>query len=476
MKNLTNIYLKTIMLSGLLIVSMASCERDYSEDVAFATFPAIGDVFDDAPIAMGSDFYFPYDGSKPTAWSVDRSESYMGTSSMRVDVPDANDPEGNYAGAIFRIDGDDSGRDLSGFDALTFYAKASQAVTIGEIGFGEDFGENKYVANLTDVQLTTNWVQYIIPLPDPSKLIRERGMLRYAAAGIGAPGQEVGYTFWIDEVKFEKLGTIAQPRPAMLGGEDVDEQAFLGSAIDLSQRGLTQTFHLASGINQTVSAAPSYFNFKSSDVEVARVSELGIVTIIGDGTATITADLDGVDANGSLTLTTVDGFETAPIPTLDPSDVISVYSDSYTNVPVDFLNGYWEPWQTTLSTEFSVGGNSLVHYTEFNFVGNQFGNPPVDATTKPNLHIHVLIDGAIPSNLSLQITVKDFGADGVDGGGDDTTQAVTFTAGDFTEGEWRSLEIPISLANKNNIGQIIYENTNGSSLSSFYIDNIYFHN
>jgi hypothetical protein len=24
-----------------------------------------------------------------------------------------------------------------------------------------------------------------------------------------------GYTFWIDELKYEKLGTVAQPRPAI---------------------------------------------------------------------------------------------------------------------------------------------------------------------------------------------------------------------------------------------------------------------
>ena len=61
---------------------------------------------------------------------------------MRFDVPNANDPEGSYAGGILRVDG--SGRDLTEFDALTFWAKASQGVVIGEIGFGQDFGLDKY--------------------------------------------------------------------------------------------------------------------------------------------------------------------------------------------------------------------------------------------------------------------------------------------------------------------------------------------
>jgi hypothetical protein len=45
---------------------------------------------------------------------------------------------------------------------------------------------------------------------------------------------------------------------------------------------LTQTFNLESGLNQTVTPAPAYFSF--SHVEVARVSDAGIVTFVGTGT------------------------------------------------------------------------------------------------------------------------------------------------------------------------------------------------
>ena len=67
------------------------------------------------------------------------------------------DPEGTYAGAIFRIDG--AGRDLTGYDALLFGLKASQGVTIGEFGFGEDFGENKYLTTLPNVSVGTAWTK-----------------------------------------------------------------------------------------------------------------------------------------------------------------------------------------------------------------------------------------------------------------------------------------------------------------------------
>ncbi|NCP89635.1 MAG: glycosyl hydrolase family 16, partial [Flavobacteriales bacterium] len=85
------------------------------------------------------------------------------------------------------------------------------------------------------------------------------------------------------------------------------------------------------------------------------------------------------------------------------------------------------------------------------------------------------IPDSVPSNLDFLITIRDFGADKADGGGDDTFQQVFFKGSDFVANTWSTLEIPITLANKNNIGLIIYENVNGSSLRSFYLDNIYFY-
>ena len=467
MKNLKFIYSKITLLTGLLLVILMSCERETSDQTEFATLSKTGEIFTDTPIGLGSDFYFPYLGSKATAWSVDESEGYESYASMRFDVPNANDPEGSYAGGILRVDG--SGRDLTEFDALTFWAKASQGVVIGEIGFGQDFGLNQYQVNETNVNLSTNWVKYVIPIPDPSKLFDERGMFWYSAGTQNTGGS--GYTFWIDELKFEKLGTIGQPRPAIANGQDIVQDAFAG--INLEVTGLTQTFNLGSGLNKTINIAPSYFDFLSSDPSLAFVDQFGVISV-NNGTAVITASLGGVEAQGSMTINTVGGFDVAPTPTRNPNDVISLFSDSYTNVPVDFFNGYWEPFQTTLSNDFVVNGNNMINYTNFNFVGNQFSNPTVDATDFPNLHININLP-EVPSNLDLLITLKDFGADGVDGGTDDTTQQVFFNGSDFVAGEWSTLEIPISLANKNNMGQIIYENVNGSSLTELYVDNIYFY-
>lgn len=467
MKNTQFIYSKITLLLGLVFITVTSCERPVSDELEFASYPANGEIFIDG-FEGGLD-YFPFGGSFAEAFSVETDITYSGEASMRFDIPSFGV---GYGGATFPST---APRDLSGFDALTFWAKASQGADINEIGFGIDGDGSKFQVTMSNLALSTQWTKYVIPIPDPSKLIQETGMFWYAE-GAENSFDEGGYTFWIDELKFENLGTIAQPQPAILNGEDVVEQVFSGTTINLADRGLTQTHHLASGVNQTVEAAASYFRFTSTDYDVARVSELGVVSIVGNGTAIITAIVGGVKAKGSLTIETIGDFNFAPIPTLDQSQVISIFSDAYTNVPVDFFNGFWEPFQTTLSQDFVLEDDNILSYTNFNFVGNQFGSPTVDATDKSTLHINMFIPGEIPSNLDFLISIVDFGADGVDGGDDDSRQQVFFNSSDFVAEEWSTLEIPITTTNKNNIGLIIYENINGSPLTDFYLDNIYFHN
>ena len=480
MKNKKNTYLKITLILGFIFALTSSCEREISEDVEFTVFPSTAEVFTDAPVGLGSNFYFPYGpdannpvGSKLTAWSVDDEITYNGSASMRIDVPNADDPEGNYAGAILRIDG--SGRDLSGYDALTFWAKASQGVIIGEIGFGEDFEEDKFIVTLPNVSLSTKWTKYIIPIPDAFKLYNERGMLRYSAGAING----LGYTFWIDELKFEKLGTIAQPRPAIFNGLEKIQQGFVGTTILMD--GLTQTFNLESGINETVLAAPSYFKFSSTDVDVARVSELGVVSIVGTGIAKITAQLGGVKAAGSLTIETLGQFSFAPTPTLDASEVISIFSDAYVNVPVDFYNGFYAPFQTTTSNDFEINGDNILNYENYNFVGIEFNTnvPTIDATEMTVLHMDIFIPNDFGPASTIKINLRDFGADKSFEGGDDSIVSTLITTNStpaLVSGEWFSVELDItSLANRNNLGQIVFDALDSFSPrpSGFYVDNIY---
>jgi hypothetical protein len=466
-----NIYRKFIhsnitFLLGLIFIITVSCERELSEDVEFATFPSTAEVFIDG--FSGGLEYLPFGGSKFDAFTVDNETKIKGSASMRFDVPNVGDPDGAFAGAIFP---DFGGRDLSGYDALTFWAKASQAGTINEIGFGQDFGENKFLVTLPNLLLSTNWKKYTIPIPDASKLTFEKGMFWYAEG----PEDGIGYTFWVDELKFEELGTIAQPQPAIFNGLDDVQQTFIGNNITISG---TQTFNLESGINQTVIAAPSYYTFSSTDVDVARVSELGIVSIIGTGTAKITATLAGVKANGSLTIESLGSFTGAPTPTRDASNVISIFSDAYTNVPVDFYNGFFAPFQTTLGgADLSINGDIIIQYTALNFVATEFKNPTVNASEMTHIHVDIQIQESIDPGDFISIELGDFGSNSAFGGDDDSSGRVTFTNTDLISNQWISLDIPLAnfagLTSTSNLAQIFF--ISDATISSILVDNMYFY-
>lgn len=469
MKNRKFIYLHSTFLLSLLLILVSGCEREVSDEVDFASFQSNPEVFIDG--FSGGLEYLPFGGSKLDAFSVDSEVKYKGSASMRLDVPNVGDPSGAYAGAIFP---DNGGRDLSGYDALTFWAKATKAATINEIGFGNYFGENKYLVTKQNLRIGTGWAKYVIPIPDPSKLIFERGMFWYSEG----PEDGDGYTFWIDELQFEKLGTVAQPQPAIFNGEDITGEAFLNIEGLIPYGGLTQTYNLASGINETVIAAPSYFTFSSSNVEVVRVSELGVLTPVGLGTAEITATLGGVRAKGSATITVSGGFEFAPVPPArDAADVISIFSDAYSNVPVDFYNGFFAPFQTTLGGAVNISGDNIIIYEDLNFVATEFKNPTVDVTSMTHFHVDIRIEEPIDPADFIAIELGDFGPNGAFGGDDDSSSRLTFDSSSLVSGEWISLDIPLSdfttLTSRSNLAQIFF--ISDATISGLLVDNMYFY-
>lgn len=471
MKNRKINYFRNAILLGLVLITSVNCDRELSDDATNATYPKTAEIFIEDVIGMGSNFYFPYGGSKPTAWSVDRQEGYNSNASMRFDVPNSNDPAGSYAGAIFRTEG--AGRDLSGYDALTFYVKASRGVDIAEFGFGEDFFPNKYITTITNVSVGTNWTKVIIPIPNASKLVKERGMFRYAAGTQNTDGS--GYVFWIDDLKFEKLGTISQGQASIMNGTNVTETTFIG--VNSSVQNLNVTFNLPNGINQAVKVNPGYLDFTSSNPSVATVDSSGVITSLSAGTTVITATFNGVSVLGSLTINCLGAFVAAPTPTVNAANVISIFSDTYNNVPVNYYNGYWQPWQTSVSNDFSVLGNNILSYSIFNFVGIEFSSPTVNATSMTHFHMDVFIPGPIAPGRQLRVLLVDFGANGAFGGGDDTRHSTTFTAPFLVSQTWLPIDIPFSampgLASRSNLAQIILEGGDGSVIR---VDNIYFYN
>ena len=460
---------------GCAMALLQSCERSLSDDFQPATLSETGEIFIDNFVGLGTNFYFPFvgDGAKPDVLSVDEQEAFESFASIRIDVPNADDPSGNFAGASLVIDG--AGRNLSGFDALTFYAMASQSANIGSLAFGSEF--RTAVSNVT---FTPRWTKFIIPIPDPSKLTDVKTVFEFSAGGIGAEGQEVGYTFWIDNLQFENLGTVAQPRPSILNGEEVALETFVGARPTITD--LAQTFNLATGINQTVSITPAYLTFSSSDETVATVDESGEVLVTGAGTAEISAVLAGVRAEGSLMINSEGELVLAEEPTLDASEVLSVFSDSYENVPTDGFNGNFGG-QTTQGGDLNLGENNIILYTDLNFVGIPMIGT-IDASAFTHLHLDVQVRESVDAGDVLTVELIDFGPDGVFGGGDDTGGGSNVPDTSLSSFEWVGIDIPLTgftqgtgggfagSPNVTNIAQVVFVSGN---ISSIMVDNIYFY-
>ncbi|MBU1368253.1 MAG: glycosyl hydrolase family 16 [Bacteroidetes bacterium] len=445
----------------LLTLLVVGCERNL-DDLSPASYPANPDIFIDG-FSAGLN-YASFGGAVPTAFDVDQEVTFDGTAaSMRFEVPDAGDPRGAYAGGAYYTD---TPRDLSGYNALTFWAKASQAANIDVIGFGNDMGESRFQVTVEGLAVNTNWKKYIIPVPDPSRLTAERGMFFYSEG----PENEKGYTFWIDEVKFENLGTIAHPQFTILNGESQTDISFIGVTKNISD--LRAYYNLPTGVNQEIMLATSYYSFQSSDVNIATVSDEGVVTVVGGpGEAEITATVSGVAAEGKLTIESIGDFVLAPIPDKDPADVISLFSDAYDNVPVNYYNGYWEPYQTTLSADFEVNGDHILHYTDFNFVGIEFSSPTIDASQMSHIHLDIYLPNALPGDAQLQFELVNEGTEG--------SALYSRTIPMEQAQQWISLDIAFAdfsgLNDRSKLMQLIFVNENGN-MSSFYADNIFFYN
>ena len=447
------------LVGAMLVASLAvltACARDL-DTLAPAAFPTTAAIFNDVYAGVS---FEAFGGSKVDAVSVDPATRFRGAAAIKVAIPAPGDASGGYAGGAFVAF---VPRNLTGYNALTFYAKAASNASLDVAGFGNDnSGNSPYITQVNGLALTTSWKKYVIPIPLAAKLERERGAFFFAEG----PENGVGNTIWFDEIQFENLSTVANARPAITTATIYDE---VGATFSVS--GTSVTFAVA-GVDQTVSAAPAYFTFRSSNETVARVAADGSIQVVGAGAATVTASLGSTDASGTITLNAATPPTVAsPVPTRAPADVISLFSDVYTNRPVDTWSATWDQADVA---DVPVGGNVAKKYTKLAFAGVEFISNQINASAMTHLHIDLWTQD--PSRFSVKLV--DFGANGVFGGNDDSEFEVTLSrtsTPSLSTGAWNSLDIPLSaftgLTGRGHIAQMIIA---GAS-PTIYLDNVYFY-
>jgi len=159
----------------------------------------------------------------------------------------------------------------------------------------------------------------------------------------------------------------------------------------------------------------------------------------------------------------------APMPTQDAGNVISLFSDTYTDVTVDT----WRTdWSSTEFEDVTVDGNATKKYSNLDFVGIETVSNTVDASAMSHIHL----DLWSPDFTFFGIKLVDFGADGAFGGGDDTEHQINIEG--LNQGEWVSLDIPLEdftgLTNRTNIAQYIIVGQ-PTGMTTFFVDNFYFY-
>lgn len=389
-------------------------------------------------------------GGATNTLSVDNTVKFSGTSSLKVVVPASG-----YTGGAMK---QDVAVNVSTYNAVSFYAKASKAATLNVSGLGNNASSGTYQAEYQNVALTTGWVKYIIPIPDPSKLTAIDGLFHFAEGS-----DEGAYTIWFDDIKYENLaGVIGSPNPSF-----TSETITKTVGQTFSVNGTTAIFPVNS-VNETIICTPVYFNFSSSNTAVVSMDAMSLGTALAPGTAKITGTLKGVNATGTLTVNVLAPSEptvAAPKPTRASADVINLFSDVYKDVPVDTWSAVWDVADLE---DVKVAGDSAKKYTNLVYAGIEFTSHPIDASAMDFLHIDIWT----PNSSVFKIKLVDFGNDGAYSGGDDTESELTYTPG---LSQWVSYDIPLSsftgLAARKHLAQMILS----GSASTIYVDNVFFY-
>ena len=217
-------------------------------------------------------------------------------------------------------------------------------------------------------------------------------------------------------------------------------------------------------ITPPTSNSPGAFTYTSGNPSVATISG-NMITIIGAGTSIITASqaAAGGFGSGTTTASLVVSFAppatAAPVPNRLAANVLSLYSDSYTNIAGINWNPGWG--QSTSTSEMTIGGNNLRKYENMNYQGVEFTGT-VNASAMTSLHIDIWT----PNATAFEVYLINLSP---------TVEKQVFL-NPYLPG-WNSFDIPLSFfsppINLSSIGQMKFVAAPFGG-STVYVDNIYF--
>ena len=163
----------------------------------------------------------------------------------------------------------------------------------------------------------------------------------------------------------------------------------------------------------------------------------------------------------------------APTPTVPEENVISLFSNAYTDVPVDTWSADWDEADVS---DIQIDGDDVKFYTNVNFAGIEFISQTIDATDMTHFHLNVWTPDNTYFPYIFKVKLVDFGADGAWGGGDDVEHELIFDEAVMESETWVTLDIPLAdfenLTTREHLAQLVIT----CDMNTIYLDNIYFYN
>ncbi len=294
------------------------------------------------------------------------------------------------------------------------------------------------------------WISVDIPLSHYVPPVVLSNVFQFKVVGNG----EV----WFDNLYFWKNPTAAGT-DATLSDLQVDGTTVTGFA-PLTENyyyGMIEGSVVVPQINSVTTNDP---NATYQITQASAIPGIGSVVVTAqDGTTTKTYNVHFIIVTPN---------SVPPVPMHDPSNVVSLFSDAYTNVPVDT---WLTPWSQGALEDMLVAGNPVKKYSNVNFIGIEtVGANILDVSAMDYVHIDIWT----PDANDFKFKLVDWGTDGAWSGGDDTEHEMVFPAP--ATGSWISYDMLLAdfldLNVSGNMAQYILSKAPGGTM---YIDNLYFY-
>jgi len=224
---------------------------------------------------------------------------------------------------------------------------------------------------------------------------------------------------------------------------------------------------------QKVTLTPTLSGWNSFDIDLTSytipLNNIIQFKFVGTPSSGSTVFLDNIYFYKPGTTGDSEPTTAAPTPTRNAAGVISLFSNAYTNVPVDTWSTVWDNADVA---DIQIAGNDTKKYTNLVFSGTEFTNPTINATNMDNFHVDVWIPVAAP----LKVKLVDFGADGIYSPLVDDKTSIEYELSPApVAGQWSSYDIPLSsftgLDTKAHLAQLLFVGS-----GTVYVDNVYFYN